>query len=142
MRRQKALRIAQVVGFALSACVLGCGLAVYGCGEGSDMAIVDVEPKQGPTTGEQPVKILGQNFRTDVGYTIYFGTKRAENVTILDDQTLLVMTPSREEAGPVDINIVADNGPAFVIRQAFSYQEASGVDPGTGGPTKSTKLNF
>lgn len=140
MQREKALRIAQVAGFALSACVLGCSLAVYGCGGGGDMAIVDVEPKQGPTTGEQPVKILGQNFRTDVGYTIYFGTKRAENVTILDDQTLLVLTPSREEAGPVDINIVADNGPAFVIRQAFNYQEAAAIDQG--GPTKGTKLNF
>ena len=139
MRRQTALRFAGAFGFLLSLGTLAGGMAAYGCGGGTEMQITDLEPKQGPTTGDQPVQIIGQNFRVDVGYTVYFGTKRAENVTILDDQHLLVMSPSRDEPGPVDLQVLADNGPAFRLPQAFRYEESAA--PGT-GPTKGTKLTF
>ena len=45
-----------------------------------DMVILDVNPRVGATQGEQPVQILGQNFRQDIGYTVYFGTKKAGQV--------------------------------------------------------------
>lgn len=139
MRRQMALRLAPVLGIVLSLATLGLGMAVYGCGEGGDMAIVDIMPKQGSMSGEQPIQIKGANFRTDVGYTIYFGTKRTDQVTILDDQTLLVLSPMRDTPGPVDVQIIADNGPAFRLPQAFRYEEGTG---GPEGPGKATKLNF
>lgn len=72
------------------------------------------------------MRILGNNFRRDIGYTVYFGTKRSERSTLLDDHTLVVATPSQDTAGPVDVIVAADNGPAFRIVQAFTYQEQGG----------------
>jgi hypothetical protein len=107
------------------------------------MAIADVQPRTGATQGDQPVKIAGANFRTDIGYTVYFGNKRATSVTILDPETLLVTTPQREEPGDVDVTIRADNGPAFKIANAYRYEDMGGsVVEGMGGGAASKKGNL
>jgi len=72
------------------------------------------------------VKISGNNFRRDISYTVYFGNKRSERSTILDDHTLVVSTPQVDEAGPVDVIVAADNGPAFRIAEGFRYEEMGG----------------
>lgn len=112
-----------------------------GCGdEGGEIGITDVQPRAGATQGEQPVKILGHNFRTDIGYTVYFGNKKATSVTILDPETILVTTPQRDEAGAVDVTIRADNGPAFRIASAYNYEEMEGsVVEGLGEGAASSK---
>ncbi|MEM9073180.1 MAG: IPT/TIG domain-containing protein [Myxococcota bacterium] len=98
-----------------------------GCGEGGgDMQILSIDPPNGATQGEQPVKIGGRNFRTDIGYTVFFGTNRSSQVTIIDPETLLVVTPPQNEAGNVDITIRADNGDAFRIHDGFEYQQVGG----------------
>ncbi len=91
------------------------------CEESSEMAILDVQPRKGSTHGEQPVRILGKNFRQDIGYSIYFGNKKAQALTLRDPETIEVITPTSMPAGPVDIMIRADNGNAFKISQAFSF---------------------
>jgi hypothetical protein len=97
-----------------------------GCGEsGGDMAVLNLEPRAGTMAGEQPVKIIGKNFRTDIGYTVYFGTQRATSVTILSDSEILVTTPMVDEPETVDVFLTADNGPAFKLAQAFSFQQGS-----------------
>jgi len=124
---------------ALSAALSGLTV-LAGCGsEGGEMQILSVDPRNGATQGEQPVKIGGQNFRTDIGYTVFFGNKRSSQVTIIDPETLLVMSPPMEEASTVDITIRADNGDAFRINDGFEYQEVSGgiVDMLGTGPGRS-----
>jgi len=105
------------------------------CESGGEMAILDVNPRVGHTQGEQPVRILGKNFRQDIGYTIYFGTKKTSSVTIRDPETMEVVTPSGMEKGPVDIMIRADDGNAFRIVGAFTFEDMGGnVVQGIGGP--------
>lgn len=112
--------------YGLSLALLVTALAALGCGEeGGDMAITDVDPRTGTLAGEQPIRILGAHFRPDIGYRVYFGNKRATSVTVLDENTLLATTPQRDEEGPVDITVLADNGPAFKVSGGFAYQEQS-----------------
>ncbi|MEM9195243.1 MAG: IPT/TIG domain-containing protein [Myxococcota bacterium] len=96
----------------------GCGAAAEATGE---LAILDIQPRTGDVNGEVPIVISGQNFRTDIGYTVYFGNQRATSVTILDPEQMRVTTPMRDETGPVEITVLADNGPAFRITNAFEY---------------------
>ena len=96
------------------------------CNEGGEMVILDVNPKVGPTQGDQPVQIVGQNFRQDIGYTIYFGTKKTSSVTIRDPETMEVTTPQGMPEGKVDIMIRADDGNAFKISQAFTFEDMGG----------------
>jgi IPT/TIG domain len=112
---------------------LACGAA--GCKSGGEMAILDIDPKVGATIGDQYVKIVGQNFRQDIGYTVYFGTKKSGQVTIVDPQTLLATTPSGLKAGAVDVMIRADDGNAFRLPQGFKFEEMGGsVVEGLGTP--------
>jgi hypothetical protein len=104
-------------------------------GGGGEMVILDVNPKVGATQGEQPVSILGKNFRQDIGYTIYFGTKKTSTVTIRDPETIQVTTPTGMPEGPVDIMIRADDGNAFRIASAYEFKNMGGsVVEGIGGP--------
>ena len=126
--------------------VLGCvgavaaGLLIAACESGGSMAILDVNPKAGHTQGEQPVRIIGKNFRQDIGYTIYFGTKKTSSVTIRDPETIEVTTPSGMPEGKVDIMIRADDGNAFRIVQAFTFEDMGGnVVQGLGTTPASTK---
>jgi hypothetical protein len=99
---------------------------VAACGdEGGEMAILDVEPRQGGLIGDQAVQIKGVNFRPDIGYRVYFGNRKATSVTVIDPETLLVVTPERQEVGPVDITVLADNGPAFSVSGGFAYVDVS-----------------
>ena len=106
--------------------LLGCLLAGCGSPEGGDIRIYRLDPNVGPTTGDQPVRIHGDGFRTDVGYTVYFGPKRAPRVTIVDDSTMFVVTPPYDEATTVDLVIMADDGPAWKVHQAYTYQQVGG----------------
>jgi hypothetical protein len=97
-----------------------------GCSKGGDVAILDIDPKVGHTQGDQYVKILGKNFRQDISYTVYFGTKKSSQVTIVDPETLLATTPQGEKVGTVDVLIRADDGNAFRIPQVFKFEEMGG----------------
>jgi hypothetical protein len=101
-------------------------LFVAACGEeGGEIAILDIMPREGSVVGDQPVQVKGANFRPDIGYRVYFGNRRATSVTVLDPETLLVVTPERSEEGPVEITILADNGPAFQVSGGFAYRDTS-----------------
>jgi IPT/TIG domain len=109
-------------GWALLA-VLG---PLAGCKGAGEVAILDIDPKVGHTQGDQYVKIVGKNFRQDIGYTVYFGTKKSSQVTIVDPETLLATTPSGEKVGQVDVLIRADDGNAFRIPQGFKFEDMGG----------------
>jgi hypothetical protein len=116
------------------------GILLVACDSGKDMAILDVNPRVGATQGEQPVHIIGKNFRPDIGYTVYFGTKKTTSVTIRDPEMLEVITPAGMPEGKVDITIRADNGNAFRITDVFTFQNVG--TPGSNGAKKEDKGNL
>lgn len=89
------------------------------------ISIDSLEPDHGGVQGEQPVTIRG-DFRTDIGYTVYFGTTRADHVSVRDEHELVALAPRHERPGKVDIIVIADTGPGFRMKEAFLYQEAGG----------------
>jgi hypothetical protein len=113
--------------------LVASGIALWAFGVGAceggqptgPMSVWDVQPRVGATAGDQPIRITGENFRQDIGYAVYFGALRATAVTILDTSTLLVVTP-QHEAGPVDIVVAAENGPAFRVQQGFTFADQGG----------------
>ncbi|MBW2464496.1 MAG: IPT/TIG domain-containing protein [Deltaproteobacteria bacterium] len=115
--------------FGFSALVAGLSI---GCGEaGGEMAILDVMPREGSIVGDQPVQIKGVNFRADIGYRVYFGNKKATSVTVVDPETLVVVSPEHIEEGPVEITVLADNGPAFSVQGGYAYvDQANAAQPG------------
>jgi len=113
-------------------------LCATGACNGSEMAILDVNPRTGNTTGDQPVHIVGKNFRQDIGYTIYFGTKKTNSVTIRDPETIEVLTPANMPEGKVDIMLRTDDGSAFRIADAFTFQGV-GANVGEGGARPGAK---
>jgi hypothetical protein len=131
-------------GMFLSGCVAALLLQLAGCGDskGGDVEILDIDPKVGATIGDQYVKILGKNFRQDIGYTVYFGTKKSGQVTIVDPETLLATTPTGLKVGQVDVMIRADDGNAFRIPQGFKFEDMGGSvveGLGSGGVKKQDK---
>ena len=100
-------------------------LGLIGCEDNGQMAVVGINPPAGHIGGEQTVEIAGKNFRTDIGYTVYFGQSKAKQVTIRSKEALGVTTPSGE-AGPVDVTIRSDDGNAFKLKQAFRYEDMGG----------------
>lgn len=113
--------------FTWAALLLGA-LTSTACGGGEDaaLAVWDIQPRAGASTGEQTIEITGEGFRTDIGYAVYFGSARAERTTIRDSHTLLVASPSGEAGSTVDVVVVADDGPAFRIEDGFAYQDQGG----------------
>src|SRR5690349_17765769 len=92
-------------------------LLAAACQSGGDMAVTGLNPRAGHIAGDQTVEIQGQNFRTDIGYTVYFGKGKAGNVTIRSKEALVVTSPFGP-AGPVDVTVRADDGHAFLLKQA------------------------
>jgi hypothetical protein len=110
------------------ASILIAGLAaalITGC-KGGEMAILDINPRTGHTQGDQPVHIVGKNFRQDIGYTVYFGTKKTTSVTIRDPETIEVLTPTGMPEGKVDIMIRVDDGNAYRVADAFTFKNMGG----------------
>ncbi len=124
--RTQTQKIARVLGLMLALSVFAVGAVACGGDQGGELQVTNLDPRAGATSGEQPVKIKGNNFRQDIGYTVYFGNRRSERATIFDDHTLIVATPRMDEAGPVDVVVAADNGPAFKIRQGFRFEDMGG----------------
>ena len=133
-------------GLLFTGCLAALLMQLAGCdSKGGQVAILDIDPKVGATQGDQYVKILGKNFRQDIGYTVYFGTKKSGQVTIVDPETLLAVTPTGAKVGAVDVLIRADDGNAFRIPQGFKFEEMGGSvveGIGAGGVKKSDRGNL
>jgi hypothetical protein len=117
-------------------------LALAACEEGGEMAILDVQPRKGHTQGDQPVRIIGKNFRQDIGYTVYFGTKKAQALALRDPETIEVTTPNSMTPGTVDIMVRADNGNAFKISQVFSFEQAGPAPAPGSAPEQKGNLAY
>jgi hypothetical protein len=105
--------------------IVASGLFAAACG-GDGTKVTGLDPGVGGMQGEQPIRITGANFRTDIGYTVYFGARRATKVTILDPSTLVAMSPPSSEPATVDIAVRGDDGLAVRMPQAFRYENMAG----------------
>jgi hypothetical protein len=124
-------RVAVGIVLSLAALSLGC--------EGSkEMKVKGLNPAAGHIAGDQTVEIQGENFRTDIGYTVYFGNQKAKSVTIRSSEALAVTTPSGEP-GPVDVIIRCDDGNGFKVAQGFRYEDMAGNVIDGMGKTGETK---
>jgi len=93
----------------------------FSCSGQAEPTVEHLDPNQGPVHGEQPVKIVGKNFRTDIGYTVYFGSVRSPSVTILDDKTIIAEAPVEDSPKEVDVTLYADDGSAFRIKSGYRF---------------------
>jgi hypothetical protein len=100
-------------------------LGLAACGGDAQMAVTGINPRAGHLAGDQTVEIQGKNFRSDIGYTVYFGKAKAKGVTIRGAESLVVTTPSGS-AGPTDVTVRADDGNAFLLKQAYTYEDMGG----------------
>lgn len=115
MKRRKLVLIMPLV----------AALSWLGCEGSKEMKVTGISPKAGHIAGDQTIEIQGENFRTDIGYTVYFGNEKAKALTIRSTESLAVTSPSGEP-GPVDVTIRADDGTAFKLKQAFRYEDMGG----------------
>ncbi len=112
---------------AFAALALAATLLGWGCDQGDEQVrVLSIEPRHGHLTGESPVRIGGKNFRTDIGYTVYFGTQQASRVTVQSPEMLVAVAPGVPEAGSVDITIRGDDGTALRVREGYNYENMGG----------------
>lgn len=110
--------------------ILAGFVVVVAAGACSDEAasVRRVYPNFSSLRGDEDVRIEGSGFRTDMGYTVYFGTQRAPSVMVEDDSVLVATTPGVDAPREVDVRIVADNGKTFLLKKAFRYVDGA-FDP-------------
>jgi len=97
---------------------------------------LQVIPAEGSRAGGTHVRIEGAS-TDDEGNPIsltghgpvalYFGNRSALGVVIEGDFLIRAITPKREEAGPVDVQLLFDDGVALKIEAGFTYSESPGV---------------
>ena len=117
---KKALVLA--VSFGLCAVVSACQKS------GGPLKVDNVEPPQGTTAGGEEITINGGGFTPGKTQAeVKFGRKKAESVIIASESKIRVVTPSNEK-GPVDVQVMFDDGAAFKIPNAFHYVEPAAND--------------
>jgi hypothetical protein len=92
------------------------------CGPES-LSVEGVSPRLGVIRGGEKVTIDGAGFDQQSGYSVYFGGSRATHVAIAGEDRLWATTPAVDEAGPVDVRIVAADGTTFRISGGFEFVE-------------------
>lgn len=104
-----------------------------------DFQIKKVSPAVGLLGGGEQVEILGTGFDPNMGVSIYFGNRQADNVVVSSTDKLIVMTPDNDKAEVVDLRIAMDNGREYVIREGFRYVGKASMDIRELGKRKSLR---
>ena len=111
----------RVLGLALS---MAAFVTIAACTQGGGpLKVESLEPPQGTTAGGEEISINGGGFQP--GRTqaeVKFGHKKSETVTIASTNKIRVVTPPNEK-GPVDVNVMFDDGTTFKIPNGFRYVE-------------------
>jgi hypothetical protein len=106
---------------------------------GDEFNVRRLSPAVGVLAGGEPIDILGNGFSTDDGYTIYFGTSKADNVVVRSGGKLTVTTPSCPEPRKVDVRIITDKGKEYVLPNGFEYTRKGAMDIRDLGQRKSLR---
>ena len=118
------------------AVALMCTMAL-GCSK--EFAIRDVSPEVGVLAGGEQVVIAGSGFDPQMGVSVFFGNRQADNVVVSSHDKLIVMTPANPIAEGVDIRIALDDGTEYLIKQGFRYVEKASMDIRDLGKRKSMR---
>lgn len=117
---KRALALAVSVG--LCAVISACQQS------GGPIKVDGVEPPQGTTAGGEEITINGGGFQPGKTQAeVKFGRKKCESVIIASASKIRVVTPANEK-GPVDVQVMFDDGATFKIPNAFHYLEPATSD--------------
>jgi len=105
----------------------------------NEVAIYELDPSLGPTSGGMPVVVNGTGFTGDSHLLI--GDREAIDVQVLDDSQILAITPPGE-AGPVNVFVSNSKGVGQLIDgyTYFDYPEIQFVTPAAGPVTGGTQV--
>jgi hypothetical protein len=102
--------------------------SAMGCDK--SLSFKDVSPKTGNMSGGEPLEIIGSGFDASMGFQVYVGTNKVDNVQVRGDDRLVVTTPPSAVKGAVDIIVALDNGEEYRIPGVFSYVDKSAAGGG------------
>jgi hypothetical protein len=111
---------------------LGITIAIAACAfitacttKGGPVKVESVDPPQGTTAGGDEISIVGSGFQPGKTQAeVKFGRRKAETVTIASTGKIRVVTPPNDK-GPVDVQVMFDDGSTFKIANGFRYVEPS-----------------
>lgn len=107
--------------------IIGSVVLAIGCQKTSaNMAFERVDPDFGGLQGGKSVRIVGDNIRLDIGYSVLFGSDIASQVSIASEEAIVAVTPRAIEPGRVDVVIRTDDGSVFRIKNGFEYVNQGG----------------
>ena len=123
-----------------------CVLLGAGCGGGSSgpvLTLDGIQPVEGVREGGTEVTLSGSGFSRLVS-VVNFGRNEATNVRVLNDTTLVCVTP-RGSTGPCDVGVVAAKA-QVKMTDAFTYlppvPTLIGVTPNEGPPGVGTRITL
>jgi hypothetical protein len=113
----------RVLGITVS---IACWALIAACTQkGGPVKVDSVEPPQGTTAGGDEISIVGGGFQPGKTQAeVKFGRRKAESVTIASAGKIRVVTPPNDK-GPVDVQVMFDDGATFKIANGFRYVEPS-----------------
>ena len=90
------------------------------------MGFERLDPDFGGLQGGKSVRVVGQNIRLDIGYSVLFGQEISPRVSIENDTALVAVTPRTVTPGKVDVVVRTDDGSVFRIKSGFEYVNQGG----------------
>jgi len=92
-----------------------------------DFVVTDIDPNFGSPSGGTSVVISGNGFEGDVA--VSFGNMDID-ITVIDDETILLETPFSPSEGQVDVTVESDLG-TTTIDNGFTYTNSAPEDTDT-----------
>jgi hypothetical protein len=105
-----------------------CAALLAGCS--SELKVSELEPEHGTYMGGEEITIRGSNFPKGRSVQVRFGKHDATNVVIESDRKMRVTSPAGDKNASVDVQIVFDDGKAFLLKNAFKYVDAQAAGRG------------
>jgi hypothetical protein len=93
-----------------------------------DFSIRSVSPGVGTLSGGEQVEINGSGFDPQMGMSVYFGNRQADNVVISSTNKLIVMSPASSKEENVDIRVALDDGKEYLVKDGFRYIKKTNMD--------------
>jgi hypothetical protein len=107
--------------------IIGAVIVLGACEKQSaDMAFDRLDPDFGGLQGGKSVRVLGDNIRLDIGYSVLFGQQISPQVSIESEKALIAVTPRTIDPGRVDVVVRTDDGSVFRINEGFQYVNQAG----------------
>jgi len=104
--------------------------------------VSSIDPPFGPALGGTQVTITGSGFMA--GVKVYFGVVESDNVSLISEEEMAVLTPKGFD-GPVDVIVVNPDTAEYIAEEGFEYIDAPHiveVTPATGPEAGGTQVSI